>query len=247
MARKGLLITPDICIGCRACQVACKEWNQLPASKTKNNGTYENPPDLDENNFNRIRFIETKDSKVFRWLFVSHRCMHCGEPACVQICPVGAMMKDKETGIVYYDKNKCIACHACVSACPFSIPRYDQGGKGKISKCHLCIDRVKAGLTPACAKTCPTGAIKYGDRDALIKEAKAKGYKLYGETELGGLGVVFALTDSPKVYKLAENPKISESVAFWGSVLRTLVGRSGSTTSSFIKYLAQKSTEEVKK
>lgn len=169
--------------------------------------------------------------------------MHCGEPACVQICPVGALMKDKETGIVYYDKNKCIACHACKSACPFDVPRYDDGGKGKIAKCHLCIDRVKAGLTPACAKTCPTGAIKYGDRDALIKEAKAKGFKLYGETDLGGLGVVFALKDSPKVYKLAENPRISESVAFWGSVLRTLVGRSGSTTSSFIKYLAQKSTE----
>jgi len=245
MARKGLLITPDICIGCRACQIACKEWNQLPATKTKNNGTHENPPDLDGNTYNRIRFIETKDSKGFKWLFVSQRCMHCGEPACVQICPVGALMKDKETGIVYYDKNKCIGCQACKSACPFGIPRYD--AKGKISKCHMCIDRVKAGLTPACAKTCPTGAIKFGDRDALIKEAKAKGYKLYGETDLGGLGVVFALKDSPKVYQLTENPRISESVAFWGSVLRTLVGRSDSTTTSFIKYLAQKSTEEVKK
>ncbi|MGC8938783.1 MAG: 4Fe-4S dicluster domain-containing protein, partial [Thermodesulfovibrio sp.] len=94
---------------------------------------------------------------------------------------------------------------------------------------------------------CPTGAIKFGDRDALIKEAKSKGFKLYGETDLGGLGVVYALKDSPKVYKLAENPRISESVAFWGSVLRTLVGRSGSTTSSFIRYLTQKTKEEVKK
>ncbi len=77
MARKGLLITPDICVGCRACQVACKEWNQLPATKTKNNGTHENPPDLDGNNFNKIRFIEHADQKGVKWLFVSQRCMHC--------------------------------------------------------------------------------------------------------------------------------------------------------------------------
>lgn len=202
MARKGLLIIPDRCIGCRACQVACKEWNQLPATETKNIGTHENPPDLDANNFNRIRFIEHKDQQEIRWLFVSHRCMHCGEPSCLHACPVNAIIKDKETGIVYYDSKKCIACHACKPACPFDIPRYDHSGKGKIAKCHLCIERVRARQVPACVETCPSDAIKYGERDRLIKEVKVKGYEIYGEGFLGGLGVVFALKDAPQVYQL---------------------------------------------
>lgn len=242
MGRKGLLITPDLCIGCRACQVACKSWNQLPATRTKNTGTFENPPDLDANNFNRIKFIEYSNAKGVRWLFVSQRCMHCGDPACVQICPVGAVFKDKDTKIVRYEKTKCIGCQACKAACPFGIPRYD--AKGKISKCHMCIDRVQAGLAPACAKACPTGATLYGERDMLVKEAKKKGYGLYGETELGGLGVVFALKDSPKVYQLTESPRIPESVAFWSSVLKTLVEKKGNTAIAFFKYLWKEHPEK---
>lgn len=241
MARKALLITPDLCIGCRACQVACKEWNQLKASKTRNFGSYENPPDLDENNFNRIRFIEHSDQKGMRWLFVSQRCMHCGEPACVDVCPSKALIKDRDTGIVYYDKKKCISCQGCKAACPFEIPRYEQGGRGKIAKCHFCIDRVRAGLVPACAKTCPTEAIKYGERDKLIKEAKAKKYRIYGENDLGGLGVVYAITESPRVYKLTESPRVPESVVFWASVLKGFSRSENSFASTFLRYLAKKS------
>lgn len=204
MARKGLLIVPDLCIGCRACQVACKEWNQLSASETKNIGTHENPPDLDSNNFNRIRFIEHSEHQSVRWLFVSHRCMHCGEPACADVCPVSALIKDKVTGAIFYDRNKCIACHACKPACPFNIPRYDSGGKGRVAKCNLCIDRVRAKLLPACVETCPTDSIRYGDREKLIKKAKAKGYEIYGEGFFGGLGVVFALKDASQIYQLLE-------------------------------------------
>lgn len=235
MARKALLIIPDLCIGCRGCQVACKSWNGLPAEKTKNNGTHENPPDLTGYTYNRIRFIEKVDERgEIKWLFISHRCMHCGEPACVEICPVKALKKDPDTGIVYYDKNQCIGCKACQAACPFNIPRYDKNGK--ISKCHFCIDRVKAGLVPACAKTCPTEAIKYGERETLIKQAKAEGYKvLYGETELGGLGVVFALKASPKEYHLVEKPQKPENLIAMAQVLRVLIEKGVPISSSVLR------------
>lgn len=229
MARVGLLVRPDLCIGCRACQVACKQWNQLPADKTRNYGTFENPPDLSANLYNRIKFIEiSANGQGVKWLFVSQRCMHCGEPACVEVCPAQALRKSEE-GIVVYDREKCIACHTCKEACPFGIPRYDDGGKGKIAKCHLCYDRVKVGLPPACTKTCPTEAVKFGKRDELIAEAKRLRYPfIYGETEQGGLGVIYALKESPKIYQLAENPQVPAHVAFWNTLLRLALGKRGS-------------------
>ncbi|MDF2952984.1 MAG: Fe-S-cluster-containing dehydrogenase component [Thermodesulfobacterium sp.] len=234
MGRKALLITPELCIGCRACQVACKSWNNLPAEKTKNNGTHENPPDLSGSTYVKIRFIEKEVKGEVKWLFVRRSCMHCGEPACVQVCPVGAMQKDPETGIVFYDKSICIGCQACRSACPFDVPRYDK--EGKISKCYMCIDRVKAGLEPACAKTCPTGAIKFGERDELIAQAKAEGFKvLYGEKELGGLGVIFALNREPAYYNLVENPKVPEKVVALGEMLKILVAKGVPINNSIIK------------
>jgi formate dehydrogenase iron-sulfur subunit len=235
--RYGLLIVPDLCIGCRACQVACKSWNGLPAEKTKNRGTHENPSDLTGYTYNRIRFIERVTPKgEVNWVFVSQRCRHCGEPACVAICPAGAMQKDEETGIVFYDKNTCIGCQACRQACPFKIPRYDK--EGKVSKCHLCIDRVKAGLLPACAKTCPTGAIRFGKREELLDWAKKEGYKLiHGEKELGGLGVMFALSKEPKYYDLVEKPVVREDLIALGQVLRVLVTKKIPLTKSIIRKL----------
>jgi formate dehydrogenase iron-sulfur subunit len=237
MARKALLITPDKCIGCRACQVACKSWNQLPAEKTKNRGTHENPPDLTAYTYNRIRFIEkTKSNGEVEWLFISERCMHCNNPACVQICPVGAMQQDKETGIVFYDKDKCVGCRVCRAVCPFDKPRYDK--ERKIGKCNMCIDRVKAGLEPACAKACPTGAIRFGDRDELIKQAKAEGYKIiYGEKENGGLGVLYALNRPPKDYGLPENPKVDEYTLRMGQMLKMLVKKGATITPAVLKEL----------
>lgn len=239
MARKALLISPELCIGCRGCQTACKEWNQLPATKTRNLGTYENPPDLTPNLYNRIRFVEVpSEANVVRWLFVSQRCMHCEDAGCMRICPApGALFKTKE-GVVAFDKEKCIGCKLCVAACPFDVPRYDE--KGKISKCHLCSDRISEGLSPACAKTCPTGAITYGDRDDLIARAQKAGYqKLYGEADLGGLGVLYAFKDAPKIYGMDDHPAIPETVIFWHKVLKPLayIGLGGAVAASLLHYL----------
>ena len=238
-SRKAILVTPEICIGCRACQVACKSWNQLPASKTKNNGTYQNPPDLESNTFNIIRFAEVPSQEnPVRWLFVSRRCMHCEDAGCVKICPSGALYKTAE-GAVAYDRDKCIGCKLCSTGCPFDVPRYDK--EGKVSKCHLCFDRIAANMTPSCVKTCPTGALKYGDRAELIAEAKKNGYTtIYGENDLKGLGSVYAFKEEPKLYGLKENPALPSSVAFWHSYLKPLswIGLGGVVAAAAIHYLA---------
>ncbi len=239
MERKALLISPELCIGCRACQTACKSWNQLPGTKTINKGTIENPPDLTPNLYNKIRYVEIpSETNMVRWLFVSQRCMHCDDAGCMRICPApGALFKTKE-GAVAFNKEKCIGCKLCVAGCPFDVPRYDE--KDKISKCHLCSDRISEGLQPACAKTCPTGAIAYGGRDELIARAQKAGYqKLYGEADLGGLGVLYAFKDAPKLYGMDEHPAIPETVIFWHKVLKPLayIGLGGAVAASLLHYL----------
>ncbi|MFA5354367.1 MAG: 4Fe-4S dicluster domain-containing protein, partial [Thermodesulfovibrionales bacterium] len=199
-----------------------------------------NPPDLYPGLYNRIRYVELpSEINPARWLFVSQRCMHCDEAGCMTVCPApGALFRTKE-GAVAYDKDKCIGCKLCNSACPFNVPRYDE--KDKISKCHLCSDRIAEGLEPACAKTCPTGAIRFGERDALLSSARQKGYtKVYGEADLGGLGTLYAFKDSPKVYGMDESPRIPETIALWNSVLKPLayLGLGGAVAASLIHYIA---------
>jgi len=249
--RKALLISPELCIGCRGCQTACKSWNQLPGERTKNSGTYQNPPDLAPSAYNIIKYSEVpSEANPVRWLFVSRRCMHCGDAGCMKICPApGALYRTKE-GAVAFDKDKCIGCKLCVAGCPFDVPRYDSSSK--VSKCNLCADRIAEGLSPACAKTCPTGAIKYGDRNSLIEGAKKAGYaKVYGEADLTGLGTLYAFKDAPRIYGMNENPAIAESVIFWHNVLKPLavIGLGGAVAASLLHYIAigPHKDEEVKK
>ncbi len=250
--RKALLVSPELCIGCRGCQTACKNWNQLSAEKTRNTGTYQNPPDLAPTAYNIIRYTEVpSEQNPLRWLFVSRRCMHCGDAGCMKICPAPGALYRTQEGAVAFDRNKCIGCKLCVAGCPFDVPRYDSSSK--ISKCNLCADRIAVGLSPACAKTCTTGALQFGDREALIAQAKKAGYtKVYGEADLTGLGTLYAFREAPKLYGMNENPSIPESIIFWNTVLKplSLIGLGGVIAGALIHYAAvgpHKDEEEVKK
>ena len=191
---KGVLYDSTKCIGCRGCQVACKRWNRLPAVNTKNMGTYENPPRLNAYTFTKIQFTEVFYNNNLKWVFNKLQCMHCEYPACVAVCVVGALVKTQE-GPVTYDKGKCIGCRYCQVACPFGIPNFEWDKPIPwIRKCTFCADRQSIGLKPACVTTCPTGALKFGNREDLIIEAKERIAAIpgryvdyiYGEKEVGG-------------------------------------------------------------
>ncbi|UNC90833.1 4Fe-4S dicluster domain-containing protein [Candidatus Contubernalis alkaliaceticus] len=220
---KVKLIDVSKCIGCRGCQSACKNWNQLPAVETKFTGTYENPPDLSLETWCRIKFNEYDEDSV-KWYFSKYQCMHCSDPACKTICPVNAI-SITSLGTVNVDYDTCIGCGACQSACPFDVPRIDT----KMMKCTQCFDRVSNGQIPACAKTCPTGAVTFGEKEDKITEAEERvntlkdmGFsnaQVYGKDELGGLGVIYALADAPEKYGLPADPQVSLSTYFWNVAL----------------------------
>lgn len=236
-ARKGFLVDTARCIGCRSCQVACKQWNKLDADKTANKGTFENPRDLTPALYNRIKFIEKETSGEVTWQFFNERCMHCGDAGCMKVCPSpGALYRTKD-GIVAFNKEKCISCKYCVSACPFNIPRYDTDDK--VSKCHLCLDRIGGGMTPACAKACPTETLKYGTRSELISRATAAKKTLYGVDDLNGLGVVYALEGPPGNYGLPADPHIPLSIFLWKDVIKPLgiLGFWGSIGAMLLHYV----------
>lgn len=249
MSRMAIMLSPELCIGCRGCQTACKSWNGLSGTKTKNTGSVQNPPDLISEQFNVIKYTEVPFDSGVRWLFTNRRCMHCGDAGCMKICPApGALYRTPE-GAVAFDQGKCIGCKLCVAGCPFDVPRYNE--KDKVTKCHMCFDRIASGLKPACAKACPTGAIKFGDRKELISAARKIGYeKLYGEMDLDGTGTLYAFKDAPKIHGLDEKPAIPESVVFWHKVLKPLAywGLGGAVVASLVHYVAfgPKKDEEVK-
>jgi formate dehydrogenase iron-sulfur subunit len=190
---KGVLCDATKCIGCRACQVACKQWNDLQPVTTSNSGTYENPPQLNAYTFTKIHFTELEDQGQLKWIFNKLQCMHCEHPGCVEACIVGALKKLPE-GPVIYDQSKCIGCRYCQMACPFGIPNFEWDKPVPwIRKCTFCADRQSTGLKPACVSVCSTGALKFGERADLIKEARdrisSKGQyvdHIYGEYEVGG-------------------------------------------------------------
>lgn len=218
MARDAFLIDMSRCIACRSCQVACKQWNKLEAEATVNGGSYENPPQLTPQLYNQIQFIEQEKGDELRWLFMNKRCMHCGDAGCIKVCPSAGALYHTPEGMVGFNKEKCIECHYCVNGCPFDVPRYDAARK--VTKCHGCFDRIANGLAPACVKACPTNTLRFGNRDALIAEAKAAGKKVYGENDLKGLGVLQILEDGPETYALPPNPAIPASIFLWKDVIK---------------------------
>lgn len=224
-----VLIDTHKCMACRGCQVACKDWNQLPAGGTKFRGTYTNPPTLQPHTWTHLVFTETEQG---RWLFAKYACMHCTDAACINVCPVGAVMRTKN-GTVWHDTDKCLGCGLCVEHCPFNVPHVSKVNN-KMGKCTGCVERTSNGLMPACVATCPNGALEYGDKKTLVAKAEDKvealhnkGFHqacLYGVDEMEGLGRVYILTQPPEAYGLPAHPKYSASAWLW-QMARVPVGK----------------------
>jgi formate dehydrogenase iron-sulfur subunit len=196
---KGMLMDLTKCIGCRGCQAACKQWNDLPAEATNNWGSYENPPRRSAKTWTTITFNEVTDGDEFAWVFAKRQCMHCEDPACAAACIVGALHKTPE-GPVIYDDYKCIGCRYCTLACPYGVPTFEWDTPVPyIRKCTMCVDRLAEGMQPACAKTCPSGAILFGERNELLQDARSRIQAhpgkyvdhIYGEKEVGGASMLY--------------------------------------------------------
>jgi formate dehydrogenase iron-sulfur subunit len=220
--RMGFFTDTSVCIGCKACEVACKEWNAVPEDGIEFTGmSYDNTESLGASTWRHVAFIEqiTRPGES-RWLMSSDVCKHCTEAGCLDVCPTGALMRT-EFGTVVVQDDVCNGCGYCVSACPFGVigRREIDGGA---HKCTLCYDRIGDGLTPACAKACPTESIQFGPLDELRERAQARlgdlqeagvtEARLYGEDPadgIGGAGAFFLLLDDPEVYGLPPDPVVT--------------------------------------
>jgi formate dehydrogenase iron-sulfur subunit len=236
MMHKAILFDATQCMACRGCQVACKQWNELSGERTRNSGSYENPPSLSAKTWLKIKFIESENDGMPTWKFSRQACMHCTDAACVTVCPTKALYHN-ELGMVSYNKDACSGCGYCADFCPFDVPCTDGNlvcGVAKIAKCTMCtsggLDRIAAGEQPTCVKTCPSSALKFGDRDQLLAEGREKvatlkqqGFGnayLYGEKELRGLHVLYVLDDMPEAYGLPANPTIPAVAGIWKNMLQ---------------------------
>jgi len=228
------LIDVSRCIGCKACQAACLEWNDLREEVGINVGVYDNPHDLTENTWTLMRFTEIDVDGRFEWLIRKDGCMHCDDPGCLKACPAPGAIVQYKNGIVDFISENCIGCGYCVKGCPFNIPRISKKDS-KAYKCTLCSDRVAVGQAPACAKVCPTQAISFGTKkdmiawaDKRIADLKERGYKsagLYDPPGVGGTHVMYVLkhVDRPEIYAgLPKDPKISPLVDLWKGITKPL-------------------------
>jgi formate dehydrogenase iron-sulfur subunit len=237
--RVGFFTDTSVCIGCKACEVACKEWNLIPADGLSWTGeSYDNTSALGADTWRHVAFVEQEKplrvdddgGTALRWLMSSDVCKHCTHAACLDVCPTGALFRT-EFGTVVVQEEICNGCGYCVPACPFGVldrrhvadPHRIGGGEdGRVWKCTLCYDRLKGGHGPACAKACPTDSIQFGPLDELRERADARlatlaeqgwnGAQLYGrdpDDGVGGFGAFFLLLDEPEVYGLPPDPVVT--------------------------------------
>lgn len=229
------LIDVSVCIGCKACQVACSEWNDLRDEVGENFGVYDNPRDLSPQTWTLMRFDEHVNEKgKLEWLIRKDGCMHCEDPGCLKACPQPGAIIQYANGIVDFQSEQCIGCGYCVAGCPFDVPRISKQDN-KAYKCTLCSDRVAVGQEPSCVKTCPTGAISFGTKEDMlhkaeerVQEMKGRGVEtagVYNPQGVGGTHVMYVLqhADQPELYhKLPKDPQISNVVEGWKGTLKPL-------------------------
>jgi len=224
-------IDTSTCIGCKACEAACQEWNDLGTVATTQTGTYQTLPTLEASFWNLIRFNEQDFDGGIAWLMRKDQCMHCDEPGCLEACPAPGAIVQYANGIVDVNPDLCIGCGYCETGCPFDVPRF-HATTGKMAKCTLCVDRTTVGLEPACIKACPTGCLQFGTKDDMVamgmlrvdqlKKAGFANASLYNPKGVGGTGVVTVLAhgDKPEWYGLPADPHVPIGVRFWKKVLR---------------------------
>jgi formate dehydrogenase iron-sulfur subunit len=228
------LIDVTKCIGCKACQSACQEWNDLREEVGINAGSYQNPHDLTANSWTLMRFAETEENGTLEWLIRKDGCMHCADPGCLKACPSPGAIIQYSNGIVDFHEENCIGCGYCIAGCPFNIPRLSEKDS-KVYKCTLCSDRVAVGLEPACIKSCPTQALVFGSKEDMIEHAneriadlKERGFGnagLYDPAGVGGTHVMYVLhhADKPQLYNdLPKDPAISPTVGLWKGIFKPL-------------------------
>jgi formate dehydrogenase iron-sulfur subunit len=223
----GFLTDATICIGCKACEVACKQWNQLPGDSPTGNFeltgySYDNTVDLGATTWRHVAFVERPSGGGIAWLMLSDVCKHCVHAGCLDACPTGAIMRT-EYGTVVIQDDICNGCGYCIPACPFGVPQLSHADGGS-HKCTLCYDRLRGGLAPACATACPTGSIRFGPVDELrgagrerVATLNAQGLedaRLYGDDDLGGTGgigglnALFVLNAPPAAFNLPAQPRL---------------------------------------
>jgi formate dehydrogenase iron-sulfur subunit len=220
-ARVGFFTDTSVCIGCKACEVACKEWNDIPDTPLDFTGmSYDNTVGLGADTWRHVAFVEQRrpgaDGEL-RWLMSSDVCKHCTDAACLNVCPTGALFRT-ELGTVVVQEDVCNGCGYCIPACPFGVIG-QRAGDGRAWKCTMCYDRLRVGAEPACAQACPTDSIQFGPLDELRERARRRVARLrsegiddahlYGADDLdgvGGAGAFFLLLDEPETYGLPRDP-----------------------------------------
>ncbi|MCC6314987.1 MAG: 4Fe-4S dicluster domain-containing protein [Thermomicrobiales bacterium] len=227
----GFLTDATLCIGCKACEVACKQWNDLPADNLgpMTGMSYDNTIALGAETWRHVAFIErTADESAIgspvTWLMLSDVCKHCVNAACMEACPTGAIIRT-EFDSVYIQPDICNGCGYCIPACPFGVPQLSAAGAAQ--KCTMCYDRLRGGLEPACAKACPTESIRFGFVEELYASGVARiaqlrerdvDARLYGDRMLGGTGAIgglnalFVLNDAPETFNLPAAPDLPQRI-----------------------------------
>ncbi len=203
---KSFFIDTTLCTACRGCQVACKQWHNLPAENTSNTGSYQNPQDLSFSTYKLVRMEEKVVDGKLNWLFFPDQCRHCNDAPCVDVADdTTAVFKDAATGAVIYTANtQKLDTESIIDSCPYNIPRKAQDGT--LAKCDMCLDRVQNGQEPACVKTCCTGAMNFGDRKDMLVLAKKRLAKVKARFPKASLidpddvGVIYLTAFDPKLY-----------------------------------------------